>query len=237
MSSRSSTRRTICPTWRSMMLPAFSMIGSLVRNSRRKTFRALRMGERGLRSSWDSMAMNSSLWRLASARPSARLRWASVASLSDRSWITTANDRACLFSLSSSVTVARHQNRVPSLRTCQQAPSARPPVQGCLEFMLGQAGEDVFGGIETGKMLPDDFMGVVAEDAFRPCVPANGRPSSPTRKTAYSMASVASRSKRSPISCEERPMESSEVMAAAFLCNDASCANGKGLRARDGLIG
>ena len=32
-------------------------------------------------------------------------------------------------------------------------------------------------------------------------------------------------------------MESSEVMAAAFLCTDASRADGKSLRAKDGLIG
>ena len=42
--------------------------------------------------------------------------------------------------------------------------------------MLGQAGEDVFGGKETRKMLPDDFMCVVAEDAFRPGVPAEEAP-------------------------------------------------------------
>ena len=76
MSNRSSTSRTITPTWRSMMLPACSMIGSFVFICRRM-FRALRIGERGLRSSWESKAMNSSLLRLASARPSARFRWAS----------------------------------------------------------------------------------------------------------------------------------------------------------------
>ena len=40
MSNRSSTRRTISPTWRSMMLPACSMIGSFVFICRRM-FRAL----------------------------------------------------------------------------------------------------------------------------------------------------------------------------------------------------
>ncbi len=71
MSNRSSTSRTMSPTCRSMTFPACSMIGSLVLICRRIS-RELRIGERGLRSSWDSRAMNSSLLRLASARPSAR---------------------------------------------------------------------------------------------------------------------------------------------------------------------
>ena len=85
-------------------------------------------------------------------------------------------------------------------------------------------------------MLPDDFMGVVAEDAFRPGVPAEETPFQSDQEEAYSSASVASRSKRSPISWEERPMESSDIMAAAFLCTDASL-QCKSLRAKDGLIG
>jgi hypothetical protein len=37
--------------------------------------------------------------------------------------------------------------------------------------MLGQTGENIFGRKEAGKVLPNDFIGLVAENAFRPCVP------------------------------------------------------------------
>ena len=134
------------------------------------------MGERGLRSSWDSMAMNSSLLRLASARPSARFRWASVASLSVRSCITLANDRACLFSSSSGVTVAWHQNRVPSLRTCQQTLSARPPSKAVLSSCSGWPVRMSSGEKKREKCCPMISCDVVAEDAFRPGVPAEQAP-------------------------------------------------------------
>ena len=116
--------------------------------------------------------MNSSLLRLASARPSARFRWACTASLSVRSCITRAKDRACLFSSSSGVTVARHQNRVAVLAHLPAIASARTVRQRRLEFMLGLAREDVFGRKEAGEVLPDDFVGLIAEEAFRSGVPA-----------------------------------------------------------------
>ena len=137
MSSRSSTSRTIFPTWRPMMSPARPMIGSFVRTCR-MMLRALRMGERGLRSSWESRAMNSCLLRLASASPSARFRCASAASLSVRSCITLANDRACLCSSNSGVTTDWHQNRVPSFRTCQRTLSERPSSDAALSSCSGR---------------------------------------------------------------------------------------------------
>ena len=42
--------------------------------------------------------------------------------------------------------------------------------------MLGLAGENVFGRKEAGKVLPDDFVGLVAENAFRPGVPTEQMP-------------------------------------------------------------
>ena len=81
--------------------------------------------------------MNSSLLRFASARPSARSRWACVASLSVRSCITRANDRACFVSSSRGVTTDWHQNRVPSLRTCQRTLSDRPVSEAALSSCSG----------------------------------------------------------------------------------------------------
>src|ERR1700722_5096708 len=52
-------------------------------------------------------------------------------------------------------------------------------------------------------------------------------PSAPTRKTAYSFASIASRSKRSPISWEERRTASSAVMVPTFLRTDPTLATGQ----------
>ena len=37
--------------------------------------------------------------------------------------------------------------------------------------MLRLAGANVFGRKEAGKVLPDDFVRLVAEEAFRPWVP------------------------------------------------------------------
>ena len=157
------------------MLPACSMIGSLVFICRRM-LRALRIGERGLRSSWDSKAMNSSLLRLASARPSARFRWASVAWLSVRSCITRAKDRACLFSSSRGVTVAWHQNRVPSLRTCQRTLSARPSAEAVLSSCSGWPLRMSSGEKKREKCCPMISSDLVAEQAFRPGVPAEQMP-------------------------------------------------------------
>ena len=38
--------------------------------------------------------------------------------------------------------------------------------------MLGPAREEIFGGKEAGEVLPHDFMGLVAENALRPRIPA-----------------------------------------------------------------
>src|SRR5688572_24841311 len=59
-------------------------------------------------------------------------------------------------------------------------------------------------------------------------------PSSPTRKMAYSFASVASRSKRSPISCDESRLESSEVMAAPFCVKIPPSLTTRAIRDTDG---
>jgi hypothetical protein len=43
--------------------------------------------------------------------------------------------------------------------------------QSRLEFMLGLAGTNAFRRKEPREMLPDDFVGRKAEDAFCACVP------------------------------------------------------------------
>lgn len=40
-----------------------------------------------------------------------------------------------------------------------------------LEFVLGLAGANVFGRKEVGKVLANDFIRMIAEDAFRPSIP------------------------------------------------------------------
>ncbi len=77
-SSRSSTRRTRCCTWRAMMARASPLRGSAGPHSP-MTCSAVVMAPSGLRSSWPSMAKNSSLARLAaSAWAWARSRSASA---------------------------------------------------------------------------------------------------------------------------------------------------------------
>ena len=72
--------------------------------------------------------------------------------------------------------MAWHQNREPSLRTCQRMLSAWPSVPGRLEFVLGLAAEDVLGGEEAGEVLADDLVRPVAEEPLGPEVPADQLP-------------------------------------------------------------
>ena len=74
-SSRSSSRRDICRTWRSMMPPTWRSVASSG-SARRSAATPLRIGASGLRSSWASIARNSSLRRSVSRSDfSSALRW------------------------------------------------------------------------------------------------------------------------------------------------------------------
>ena len=72
--------------------------------------------------------------------------------------------------------MALHQNREPSLRTCQRTLSAWPLRTGRLEFVLGLAADDVLGGEEAGEVLADDLVRPVAEEPLGPEVPADQPP-------------------------------------------------------------
>ena len=80
--------RTMTATWRAITPRAVRTSGS-VRPSRPRVWTALRIGASGFRSSWASVARNSSLWRLASASSSARARTA------ETSWTASRISSGC----------------------------------------------------------------------------------------------------------------------------------------------
>ena len=88
-SSKSSTRRTICSSWRPIMERACSWASRS--GESRMTCKALRIGASGLRSSWANVARNSSLRWSASDRSAAkRRRSSSSRRRSVTSWLTVA---------------------------------------------------------------------------------------------------------------------------------------------------
>ena len=176
-SSRSSMSRAMCRTCRSTMLPA-SRTSDGSSGAWRRTWTELSTGASGLRSSWESMARNSSLRRLASASSSAWRR-SSISS--------------CLRSVVSRITLANPLSSPRSSRSAvdhRASPEPRP-VAPDLPFLAGHLAArrrpggppprhwprlDVLGDREPREGLADHFGGVVPEEEGRAVVPAQHAP-------------------------------------------------------------
>ena len=121
-----------------------------------------------------------------------------------QSCVTIANDRAFLFASSSGVTTAWHQKRVPSLRSCQRLKTTRPSASDVFQFMLRLARKVIFGREDREKCIPDDFIGLVSEDAFRPRVPTKYLAFQIHQVDRILLCIIASKLKRSSISSRSR---------------------------------
>ena len=168
--------RAMCRTCRSTMLPAnWTSDGSS--GAWRRTWTELSTGARGLRSSWESIARNSSLRRLASASSSAWRR-SSISSClrSVVSRITLAKPLSSPRSSRSAVMTAQPQNRVPSRRTCHSSQVTWPLAAAWRTSASALAGLDVLGDGEAREGLADDLGGVIAEEEGRAVVPAQHAP-------------------------------------------------------------
>ena len=129
-SRRSSTSRVRCPTWRSITAAARSSLLASWGPARRMAT-ALRMGARGFRSSWPSMARNSLIRRSATSSSSMRRR-------AVRSRVTLAKPRRVPVRSRMAVMTTLAQKRVPSLRTRQPSSSNRPSRRAVASSCCGQ---------------------------------------------------------------------------------------------------